>query len=91
VIRGDIDNRLKTIIDALRLPGNAKELVGYETPAEGEDPFYCLLEDDKQVTQLSVETDTLLDPLKNDKFFVRLVITVDIHPYYVTMFNLSFA
>jgi len=43
-------------------------------PAEGKDPFYCLLEDDRLVSHLEVETDTLLDtptgdnggkPLKN--------------------------
>lgn len=88
---GDIDNRLKTLIDALRMPASGAELVGNETPGAGEDPFYCLLEDDKQVTQLSVETDTLLDPPTDDASFVRLVVTVDIWPYYTTMFNLSFA
>lgn len=36
---GDIDNRIKTIIDALRIPKHAQELVGNETPLEGEDPF----------------------------------------------------
>lgn len=88
---GDIDNRLKTLIDALRMPSNASELAGNEVPGEGEDPFYCLLEDDKNVTQLSVETDTLLDPPSKDGSLVHLVITVDIRPYYATMFNLSFA
>ena len=91
---GDIDNRLKTVIDALRRPRNATELVGYETPGEGENQFFCLLEDDKQVTHLEVETDTLLDlPIPNDDADhrrVRLVITVDIRPFYATMFNLSF-
>ncbi len=32
---GDLDNRVKTIIDALRRPRNAKELVGHETPGPG--------------------------------------------------------
>jgi hypothetical protein len=54
----------------------------------------CLLEDDKQVSQLAVETDTLLDPPigdEADQRKVRLVITVEVRPYYVNMFNLSFA
>src|ERR1051326_1765795 len=34
---GDIDNRLKTLIDALRRPRNASELAGHEIPAAGED------------------------------------------------------
>jgi hypothetical protein len=92
---GDLDNRIKTVLDALRRPRNGSELVGNERPREGEDPFYCLLEDDKLVTQLAIETDTLLDtPAGNDerdRRQVRLIITVELRPYDVTMFNLSFA
>jgi len=90
---GDIDNRIKTLLDGLRKPNNAMELTGNETPQDGEDPFYVLLEDDKLVTSLSVETDTLLDPEPDsgsDARRVRLVITVNIRPYNTTMFNLSF-
>jgi hypothetical protein len=91
---GDIDNRIKTLVDGFRRPRNANELVGNETPAAGEDPFFCLLEDDTQVTHLDVETDTLLDPLegnKVDQSYVRAIVTVDIRPYYATLFNLSFS
>lgn len=95
IAAGDLDNRLKTLIDALRKPHNANELRGNETPSAEEDPFFCLLEDDKLVTRLIVETDTLLDPpIRNgeaDRRQVRLVITVDIKPYDITMFNLNFA
>ena len=94
ITAGDIDNRLKTVIDALRRPRNANELVGNEIPQAGEDPFFVLLEDDKLVTHLEVETDTLLDaPSGNvdDHARARLVITVDIRPYNLTYFNLSFA
>ena len=81
---GDLDNRIKTIIDGLRRPRNAKELVGNETPKPGEDPFFVLLEDDSQVTHLEVETDTLLDPPSGGHFdhrLVRLVVTVELRPY----------
>jgi hypothetical protein len=92
---GDLDNRIKTLIDTLRRPLSANELKGNETPGEGEDPFYCLLEDDKLVSHLEVETDTILDPPKNDRPEERrraqTVITVEVKPYYVTLFNLSFA
>lgn len=90
---GDIDNRIKTLIDALRKPRNAAELRGFEAPQDGEDPFYCLLEDDKQVAGLRVESDTLLDPStphEADNRRVRLVISVEIRPYYNTSLNLSF-
>ena len=43
---GDLDNRVKTLIDALRMPKDAHELAGNKAPAPGEDPFFCLLEDD---------------------------------------------
>lgn len=89
---GDLDNRIKTLIDALRKPKGRNELGG-QTPAADEDPFYCLLEDDQQVTALTVESGQLLDPLtleEADNRRVRLVIKVDIQPFYGTMFNLSF-
>jgi len=93
---GDLDNRIKTLIDALRKPHNANELGGNESPASGEDPFYCLLEDDDLVTGLSVQADMLLDPPVADQparalSEVKLVISVEIKPSHVTMFNLSFA
>lgn len=94
---GDIDNRIKTIIDALRPPKVPNEFIGKEkkpiTPGPGQDPFYCLLEDDKQVSKLSVETDTLLDPPTSsvEAKEVKLVITVELRPLYINLFNLSFA
>lgn len=57
---GDIDNRLKTLLDALRMPHNIGEIPG--TPLSDEDPFFCLLEDDNLVTKLGVATDRLLEP-----------------------------
>lgn len=89
--RGDLDNRLKTLIDALRFPCTPAE-AGGATPQTGEDPFFCLLEKDDYVTGLSVETDQLLDaPLPDeDESTVSLVISVEIRPYYTTMFNLAF-
>jgi hypothetical protein len=79
---GDIDNRLKTLFDALRMPTDKNELGGYEAPDPSEAPFFCLLQDDKLITKVTVETDFLLqgvhDPIDvND---VRLVIKVAIQP-----------
>jgi hypothetical protein len=91
---GDIDNRIKTLIDALRMPGSPQESVESESLTPEEDPLYCLLEDDKVITALSVETDTLLAPVLDDRSDpqqVQLVITAKIQPYYATLFNLSFA
>ena len=92
---GDIDNRIKTIIDALRRPRNQTELVGADAiPRANEDPFFCLLEDDKQVSHFACETDMLLDPPTGNEADIRearVIITVELRPYYVNLFNLSFA
>jgi hypothetical protein len=59
---GDIDNRLKTLFDALRYPKKMDELPKGATPDESEKPFFCLLEDDILITGVSVRTDVLLEP-----------------------------
>jgi hypothetical protein len=64
---GDIDNRLKVLFDALRMPLNVAELAGAVPTADDADPFYCLLQDDKLVTEFSVMTDRLLTPKQTDK------------------------
>ncbi|MDQ3750996.1 MAG: hypothetical protein M3367_18550 [Acidobacteriota bacterium] len=86
---GDIDNRIKTLFDALRIPSNCNEVVG--TPEPDENPFYCLLEDDCLVTELSVTTDRLLTPLKEGqhKNEVVLIIQVKAKAVKVTFENLS--
>ena len=79
---GDMDNRLKTLFDALTMPANLSQLGGYVTPDADETPFFCLLEDDCVVTRLAVETDVLLEPI-NGKFEpndARVVITVRLLP-----------
>ena len=58
---GDIDNRLKVLFDALRMPQTCDEVCG-DTPAEDENPFFCLLEDDKLISKVQVETNWLLTP-----------------------------
>ena len=89
---GDIDNRMKTIFDALRLPRSKAELGGYDAPIEGEDPFFCLLEDDSLITNASIETDTLLQPTgsKWEANDARLVLSVRLLPYGHFSNNTSF-
>ncbi len=67
---GDIDNRLKTLWDAFRVP--QEQEIKNDAPAADEDPFYCLFEDDALVTSVRVSTDRLLDPV--DEKEVLLVI-----------------
>lgn len=60
---GDIDNRLKTLFDALTMPRLANALPSVATPGPDQDPFFCLLEDDNLITALSVRTEQLLEPI----------------------------
>jgi hypothetical protein len=56
--RGDIDGQVKTLFDALRSPENFAEVgIG---PQEDETPFYCLLSDDKLISEVRVSADQLL-------------------------------
>jgi hypothetical protein len=63
---GDIDNRLKTLFDALRIPHNTAELPKNTEPTTEQNPFFCLLEDDNLITEVSVKTDRLLTPTDNN-------------------------
>jgi hypothetical protein len=58
---GDIDNRLKTLFDALKMPHEPNALPAGVTPNVDEQPFFCLLEDDNLITEVTVRTDRLLD------------------------------
>jgi hypothetical protein len=76
---GDIDNRIKVLLDGLRTPNTSAEIGGF-LPEVDENPFHCLLEDDSLITALNITTDRLLLPVdesagerKND---VHLVIHV---------------
>ena len=84
--QGDIDGRLKTLLDALSKPDDNQGYGERDFEKKSDNPLYVLLENDKQITKVTVETDTLLQPLnpevpnlygEND---VRLVIAVSLAP-----------
>ena len=76
---GDLDNRIKTLIDALKMPENVGELRGIE-PLDGEDPFFCVMEKDSLLCDLRVTTDRLLWPVKlgENEHNVHLMIQVKV-------------
>ncbi len=88
---GDIDNRLKVLFDALRVPANCDEVAGAVRDTDEDPYFFCLLEDDALITEVSVTTDTLLTPYvagqEND---VHLVIKVKVKPTEFSFENLEF-
>lgn len=72
---GDLDNRLKTLFDALRMPSAVEGARG-DTPTA--DPLWCLLESDTLISDFSVKTGRLLgDPTKKPHA-VRLWIDVTV-------------
>lgn len=81
--RGDVDNRLKVLFDALQIPDHCDQLPSGAVPEGGEDPFFCLLFNDRLITEIKVTTDQLLTAPEpgesvND---VELIIAVrTIHP-----------
>lgn len=70
---GDIDNRLKTLFDSLRMPQVETEIPNGDLPCENERPFYCLLEDDALITKISVETDRLLGSDQQSNYVYLLI------------------
>lgn len=86
---GDVDNRVKTIIDALDVPtANG----GYaDIPLDpAVSPLFCLLATDKLLTSVSVETGRLLDaPTGVDQSWAEVTIHVRITPENVTLLNLG--
>jgi hypothetical protein len=90
---GDIDNRLKTLFDTLQIP-DANNRYSDRVPADDERPFFVLLENDKLITKVSVETDRLLQGVSNPdgdtENDARLVITVRIRPYEMHPDNIQF-
>lgn len=71
---GDIDNRLKTLFDALQPPNSGLTKLCERTGTDP-DPVICLLADDAQIASLRVDTRTLYD--YSDPTEVLLVIDID--------------
>ena len=74
---GDIDNRLKTHLDSLRVPGVPQEIASSTRPSSSKEPNSTLL-DDALITRINIETDRLL--AAPDPSQVRLIIRVDPTP-----------
>lgn len=73
---GDIDNRLKTLFDALTMPRHTDQLPAGAAPTADQVPFFCLLEDDNLVTAVAIRTEQLLEPA-GDPSTVDLTVDVE--------------
>lgn len=72
---GDLDGRIKTLFDGLKMPDPKNEYVGDDLTA---DPLYVALEDDALISDVSIRTGRLLGNRTKDKHAVRLTIDITI-------------
>src|SRR5437868_3416132 len=56
VRHGDIDNRLKTLFDALSVPSQPQEIPS-SRDVEPDQRVFCLLDDDRYITRVDVESE----------------------------------
>ena len=72
---GDLDNRVKTLIDGLRMPQSPQE-IGKNRPGPDEDPFFCLMDDDSAIFNFRVTVDRLLvppEPTEDERDIVAVI------------------
>jgi hypothetical protein len=72
---GDLDNRLKTLLDGLQIPHRENQLGG-DTPATEKERLYCLLEDDSLITRIAVDADELLSDEPNATAVLYIEVTL---------------
>lgn len=84
---GDLDGRIKTILDALTMPQHKEQVL---EKTDENNPIFCLLEDDSLVSGVSVESERLLTDDNHPVDFVRLVIEVDVRVRQAMIYNQSF-
>lgn len=76
---GDLDNRLKTLFDALKVPSDNSGLP--DPPEEGFEPLFCLLQDDVQITSIHVITDRILTPKEDQERENDVLLVIHVHVY----------
>jgi hypothetical protein len=85
---GDIDGRIKTLVDALTMPRHVEQVL--EKTSSQSEPIYCLLEDDSLVSGFEIESERLLGDANSAADWVRLTIEVDVRVRQATIYNQSF-
>lgn len=85
---GDIDNRIKVLLDALTMPQSCNGL--QDPPAHDENPFFCLLQDDSLISELRITTDRLLTPLETDESLHDVHLIIQVKTLVTSGSNLAF-
>lgn len=73
---GDIDNRLKTLFDGLRMPTKSEVQNLGDASANDDQPMHCLLKDAALIHRVNVETDRLLRDAKQHELVAIINVTV---------------
>jgi hypothetical protein len=84
---GDLDNRVKTLFDSLRIPTSDEMQTA---PADIPNPFYCLLQEDSLISDLAVKTDRLLSKSTDKASEVKLIIQVTVRVTQAKLYNIPF-
>lgn len=85
---GDIDNRLKTLFDALQIP-TQDQLRGISIENNSHNnPFYTVLEDDALISGINVDTKQLLKDVKQNEVLLHIEVTTQVSD--VTLENINF-
>lgn len=89
---GDLDNRIKTLFDSLRVPQDDNEVRGFVDTSPKDSLLYCVTENDAQITGFRVTTDRLLEPAasEEEKNNVELIINVEVKATKLTPENLGY-
>lgn len=85
---GDIDGRIKTILDALTMPQHKEQIIEHTSTETA--PIFCLLQDDSLVSGLDVQSERLLTDQNHPADYVKLLIEVDVRVRQATIYNQSF-
>jgi hypothetical protein len=80
---GDLDGRLKTLLDALRMPSKEEQ----DNSPPDLDEIYCLMENDSLVSALDIQTERLLLPPSDHQHEAQLVIEVSLRVLRVNQGN----
>lgn len=71
---GDLDNKLKTLLDGLRCPKEYQEIP--KDFVAWEEPMVCLLQDDNLVSKIDIKVDRLLKPLERNSVFILINVNI---------------
>jgi len=88
--KGDIDNKVKFLVDCLRVPSAEQLKKGDWNRLPN--PCHVVLEDDNMITQINVESDQLLDNGTANQGLDRSVVIIDVElkPYELHLGNIGF-